>query len=113
MEKSFLCLKDFLEMDKVRFWLANRVRGHIFVCYLAYLLLSVLEYKLWGTEMIAVEALETLDSVCRVYLTDPKSKNRFIKTVTMSKVQGEILRKINPRLLEKPSVYNQRKSQLN
>ena len=39
VEKSFLCLKRLIEMDKVRFWLANRVRGHIFVCYLAYLLL--------------------------------------------------------------------------
>lgn len=101
VEKSFRCLKSFLEMDKVRFWLANRVRGHIFICYLAYLLLSVLEYKLRGTEMTAVEALETLDSMYRVYLTDPKSKNRFVKMVTMSKAQEEILKKINPRFLQK------------
>lgn len=104
VEKSFRCMKSFLEMDKVRFWLANRVRGHIFVCYLAYLLLSVLEYKLRQMEMTAVEALDTLDSMYRVYLTDPKSKNRFVKTVTMSKTQEDILKKINPRLLEKPSV---------
>jgi len=104
LEKAFRCMKNFLEMDKVRFWLANRVRGHIFVCYLAYLLLSVLEYKLRGTGMTAIEALETLDSMYRVYLTDPKSKNRFIKTVTMSKAQEEILKKINLRLLEKHSV---------
>jgi transposase len=104
VEKSFRCMKTFLEMDKVRFWLANRVRGHIFVCYLAYLLLSVLEYKLRGTGMTAVEALDTLDSMYRVYLTDPKSKNRFIKTVTMSKKQEDILKKVNPRLLDKPSV---------
>lgn len=104
VEKSFRCMKSFLEMDKVRFWLTNRVRGHIFVCYLAYLLLSVLEYKLKGTGQTAVEALDTLDSMYRVYLTDPKSKNRFVKTVTMSKAQEDILKKINPRLLEKPSV---------
>ena len=30
VEKSFRCMKGILEMDKVRFWLANRVKGYIF-----------------------------------------------------------------------------------
>ena len=47
-------------MDKVRFWLANRVRGHIFICYLGYLFLSVLEYRLKRSDMSAVDALETM-----------------------------------------------------
>jgi len=104
VEKSFRCMKSVLEMDKVRFWLANRVRGHIFVCYLAYLLLSVLEYKLNGTGMTATTALETMSSMYRVYLTDPKSKNKFVKTVTLSKAQEEILKRVNPRFLKNPSV---------
>jgi transposase len=104
VEKSFRCMKSVLEMDKVRFWLANRVRGHIFVCYLAYLLLSVLEYKLNGTGVTASEALETMSSMYRVYLTDPKSKNKFVKTVTLSKAQEEILKKVNPRFLKNPGV---------
>ena len=104
VEKSFRCMKSVLEMDKVRFWPASRVRGHIFVCYLAYLLLSVLEYKLNGTGLTATEALETMSSMYRVYLTDPKSKNKFVKTVTLSTAQEEILKKVNPRFLKKPSV---------
>jgi transposase len=80
------------------------VRGHIFVCYLAYLLLSVLEYKLNGTGVTASEALETMSSMYRVYLTDPKSKNKFVKTVTLSKAQEEILKKVNPRFLKNPGV---------
>jgi transposase len=104
VEKSFRCMKSVLEMDKVRFWPASRVRGHIFVCYLAYLLLSVLEYKLNGTGLTATEALETMSSMYRVYLTDPKSKNKFVKTVTLSKAQEEILKKVNPRFLKNPSV---------
>jgi hypothetical protein len=104
VEKSFRCMKSFLEMDKVRLWLANRVQGHIFVCYLAYLLLTVLDYKLSGTGLTAVEALETLASMYRIYLTDPKSKNKFIKTVAMSKAQEDILKKVNPRFFKKPSV---------
>jgi transposase len=104
VEKSFRCLKGLIEMDRVRFWLANRVRGHIFVCYLAYVLLSVLEYKLRKIGIKAAEALETLESVYRVYLSDPKSQNKFVKTVTLSKKQEEILMEINPLLLKKCSV---------
>lgn len=103
LEKSFRCMKSLLEMDKVRFWLANRVRGHIFICYLAYLLLSVLEYRLKESGMSGADALETMESMYKVYLTDPKSKNKFVKTVTLSKKQEEILKKVNPLLLSKCS----------
>jgi hypothetical protein len=104
VEKAFRCLKGLIEMDKVRFWLENRVRGHIFVCYLAYLLLSVLEYKLRRIGVKAPEALETLESLYRVYITDPKSKNKFVKTVALNTKQEDILKEINPLLLEKCGV---------
>jgi len=104
LEKTFRCLKSFLEMDKVRFWLPNRVRGHIFICYLAYLLVSVLECRLKESGISAEDALETLESMYKVYLTDPKSKNEFVKTVTLSKKQEEILRNVNPLLLSECSV---------
>lgn len=104
VEKSFRCMKGILEMDKVRFWLANRVKGHIFVCYLAYLLLSVLEYKLKKMGIKATEAIETMESMYRVYITEPKSKNKFVKTVTLSKKQEDILKELNPNLLTKCSV---------
>ena len=103
VEKSFRCLKDVLDMDKVRFWLASRVKGHIFVCYLAYLLLSVLSHKLKGTPTGA-EPLEMLKTMYRVYLHDPKSGNKFIKTVMLSKAQEEILKAVDPKLLSRCSV---------
>ena len=103
VEKSFRCLKGVMDMDKVRFWLASRVKGHIFVCYLAYLLLSVLSYKLKGTPTGA-EALEMVKTMYRVYLHDPKSGNKFIKTVTLSKAQEEILKAVDPKLLSRCSV---------
>jgi hypothetical protein len=103
VEKSFRCLKGVMDMDKVRFWLASRVKGHIFVCYLAYLLLSVLSHKLKGNPTGA-EALEILKTMYRVYLHDPKSGNKFIKTVTLSKAQEEILKAVDPKLLSRCSV---------
>ena len=104
VEKSFRCLKGLIEMDKVRFWLASRVRGHIFLCYLAYLLLSVLEYKLRKIGVKSPEALETLESLYRVYISDPKSNNKFVKTVALTKKQEDILKEINPLLLQKCGV---------
>ncbi|MCK4263591.1 MAG: hypothetical protein KAX27_01485, partial [Candidatus Aminicenantes bacterium] len=104
VEKTFRCLKSFLEMDKVRFWLPNRVRGHIFICHIAYLLVSVLEWRLKESGISAIDALETMESMYKVYLTDPKSKNKFVKTVTLSKKQEEILRRVNPLLLSECSV---------
>jgi len=104
VEKSFRCMKGVLEMDRVRFWLASRVKSHIFVCYLAYLLLSVLSYKLKDLKMTGTEALAILQTMYRVYLTDPKSKNRFVKTVALSRVQENILKAVNPRLLPQCSV---------
>ena len=103
VEKSFRCLKGVMDMDKVRFWLASRVKGHIFVCYLAYLLLSVLSYKLKGSPTGA-EALEMLKTMYRVYLHDPKSGNKFLKTVTLSKAQEKILKAVDPKLLSRCSV---------
>jgi transposase len=81
-----------------------RVRGHIFVCYLAYLLLSALEYRLKGTGISAANALEAHESMYKVYITDPKSRNKFEKTVTLSKKQEEIIRLVNPLLLSECSV---------
>lgn len=104
VEKSFRCMKGVLDMDRVHFWLASRVKGHIFVCYLAYLLLSVLDYKLKDLKMTGTGALEILQTMYRVYLTDPKSKNKFVKTVAFSRAQEDILKAVNPQLLPKCSV---------
>jgi hypothetical protein len=40
----------------------------------------------------------------RVYLTDPKSKKKFVKTVAFSRAQEDILKAVNPQLLPKCSV---------
>jgi len=102
--KNFLCMKGVMDMDRVRFWLASRVKGHIFVCYLAYLLLSVLSYKLKDLKMTGTEGLEILETMYRVNLTDSKSQNKFFKTVTLSRTQEDILKAVSPRLLAKWSV---------
>jgi len=110
IEKAFRCMKSILEADKIRFWLSERVEAHIFICYLAYLLLSLLDHLLKKrmniTEMNATRALDAMKDMYRVHMQDPKTKTRIVKTVTLTKQQEEILKAINKKLL-KPDVQKQ------
>lgn len=101
VEKAFRTLKGITHIRPVRHWLEQRVRAHVFICYLSYALLSVLSYKLKKAElkMSAPEALNKLQTLYRVHLLDPKSKNTFEKTVAYTKEQEQILRAIQPALL--------------
>ena len=103
IEKSFRTMKGLLEMDKIRFWLTGKVKAHIFICYLSYLLLSIIDYKLRKIKVNATNALQLLEPVYKVYLTDPKTKNTFTKTVTLTKQQEKILKTIQPKLLKECS----------
>lgn len=46
VERAFRVLKDSLDMDHINHRLPTRVKAYFFVCYLSYLLYSILEYKL-------------------------------------------------------------------
>jgi transposase len=100
VEKAFRTLKGLLEMDKIRFWLKGKVKGHIFVCYLSYLLMSLLDYKLKATKINATDALELMQSMYKVHISDPKTKNKFVKTVVLSTKQEKILKAIDEKLLQ-------------
>lgn len=100
IEKAFRTMKGLLEMDKIRFWLTNKVRAHIFICYLSYLLLSLLDYKLKKTNISAVNAINVMDSMYKVFITDSKTKNKFVKTVAFSKQQEKIIKTIDKNLLK-------------
>lgn len=100
VEKAFRTLKGLLEMDKIRFWLKDKVKAHIFICYLSYLLMSLLDYKLRDTEFNSAHALEIMESMYKVQITDPKSKNIFSKTVTLTKKQEIILKSVDKKLIK-------------
>lgn len=100
IEKAFRILKGLLEMDKIRFWLTDKVKAHIFICYLSYLLLSLADYKLRKINVGSINALELLEPMYKVFITDPQTKNIFTKTVTLTKKQEQILKAIDPKLLK-------------
>jgi len=104
VEKAFACLKGVIKVRPVRNWIAGRVKAHIFICYLSYLLLSILDYKLKmkNVKVTSIEALNQLETMYKIYLRESKNGNEFVKTVMLTKMQENILKSINKNLI-KPS----------
>jgi len=100
VEKAFRSLKGITQLRPIRHWLAEHVRAHVFICYLAYLLLSLLQYRLRHTEFTAESALRELDSMYKVYLRDAKHVFRLSRVVALTKKQETILKAIDRRLLK-------------
>ena len=98
VEKAFRTLKGITRLRPIRHWLYNRVTGHIFICYLSYLLLSLLQYHLRALEMTAQEALLELDTLYKVYLRDKRKNFRLARVVTLTKKQESILKAIDPNI---------------
>ena len=64
-ESAFKELKDFIDLRPMRHWTEERVRAHIFICVLAYLIEICIEIKLKekGLEMTARKALDHLSEI--------------------------------------------------
>ena len=99
VEKAFHSLKGITQLRPVRHWLAERVRAHVFLCYLAYLLLSLLQYRLRKTDFTAESALSELGTMYKVYLRDSKHRFQLSRTVTLTRKQELILKAIDKSLL--------------
>ncbi len=97
IEKSFYSLKSILSVQPVRHWLTNRIRAHIFICYLAYLHLTWMKMLLrtHDISMSPVKALETLETIYKVKLTDEKASHSVFKTVPLTKEQEKIYKALN------------------
>jgi transposase len=100
VEKAFHSLKGTLKLHPIRHWLEKRVIAHVFICYLAYLLLSLLKYRLRPLDLSPEEALDELDSMYKVYLRDKKRKFQVSRVVAITKKQEDILKTIDRRLLK-------------
>ena len=80
--------------------LTERVHAHVFLCYLAYLLLSLLQYRLRGTDFTAESALLELGTMHKVYLRDAKKRFHLSRVVSLTKKQEFILKTIDKKLLK-------------
>jgi transposase len=100
VEKAFRSLKGIVRLQPVRHWLYNRVTAHVFICYLAYLLLALLQHQLKSIGISAEEALLELETMYKVYLRDSRRDFRLSRVVTMTKKQEAILKTIDRKLVK-------------
>ena len=100
VEKAFRSLKGITQLCPIRSWLAEHVRGHVFICYLAYLLLSLLQYRLRETEFTAESALLELGTMYKVYLHDATKGLQLSRVVNLTQRQELILKTIDKALLK-------------
>ena len=99
IEKAFRSLKGITNLQPIRHWLYQRVIAHVFICYLSYLLLSLLKYRLRKIQVSPEEALRELDTMYKVYLKDSENTFKISRVVTLTKKQENILKTINKKLL--------------
>jgi transposase len=99
VEKAFRTIKGITRLQPIRHWLYNRVKAHVFICYLSYLLLSILQYRLRTIGISANEALTELETMYKVYMKDSKKEFKIDRIVTLSTKQKLILKTIDRRLL--------------
>src|SRR5271157_1212252 len=100
VEKAFRSLKGVIKLQPIRHWLAQRVIAHVFICYLAYLLLSLLKFRLKAQGISPEDALDELETMYKVYLRDSKNVFKISRVVTLTKRQEIILKAVNPKLLK-------------
>ena len=100
VEKAFHSLKGVVKLRPIRHWLAERVIAHVFICSLAYLLLSLLQYRLRPLRLSPEKALDELDTMYKVYLRDGKRGFQISRVVTLTKKQEDILKTIDRKLLK-------------
>ena len=99
VEKAFQSLKGVTKLRPVRHWLYNRVIAHVFICYLSYLLLTLMRIKLEGMDITTPHALKELGTMYRVHMRDTRKDFKITKVVTLTKKQEKILKAIDRKLL--------------
>ena len=103
VEKAFQSLKGIVKVQPIRHWLYNRVIAHVFICYLAYLLLSLLKLRLKKIDISPIEALNELETMYKVYMRDTKKGFKISRIVTLTKKQEHILKSVDRKLLKECS----------
>ena len=101
VKKALHALKSVIRLRSIRLWLEQRVTAHVFVCYLAYLLQSLLKYRFLPLNVSPEKALDELDTMYKAYLSDSRRELQISRIVTVTKKQEEILKAIDQKLLKK------------
>ena len=94
IERAFKQMKGVIGIRPVRVWLREHIENHFRICYLAYAILSYINYKLEGTGISGKESLEILKQGYKVRLVDKSSKDGWDLWVPLEPKGKEILKKL-------------------
>lgn len=92
IERAFKHMKGVLNLRPIRVWLEGHVKGHMMVCYLAYAILALMNYKLKKLKVSASDALDSLKHGYKVKLEDETSKHEWDLYVPLEPKQKNILK---------------------
>lgn len=92
VERAFKHIKGILNLNPIRLWLENHVEGHIKICYLAYAILALLNFKLKKLKISAIDALDSLKFGYKVNLKDSSSGFEWGIYVPLEPKQKKILK---------------------
>ena len=81
VERAFREMKDFLQLRPIYHWTDERVRAHVFVCVLAYLLERSLSHQLRRAG-VGLSPREALDWASRIHAAENKLGEHTIWTVS-------------------------------
>jgi len=81
VERAFREMKDFLKLRPIYHWTDRRVRAHVFVCVLAYLLERSLTHQL-RTAGLELSARTALDWAARIHAVENRFGEATIWTVS-------------------------------
>lgn len=100
VERAFKSLKGVVRLQPIRCWLYSHVIAHVFVCYISYLLLSLLNYHLKKIQITPDAALNEIKTMYKVYMRDPKKGFKISRVVALTRSQEKILKAVNHKLLK-------------
>jgi len=95
VERAFKHIKGILNLRPIRVWLNNHIEGHIKICYLAYAILSLMNFKLKKLKISAIDALNSLKHGYKINLKDNSSGFEWSVNVFLEPKQKEILKELN------------------
>ncbi len=82
VERAFRTLKSPLELRPVRHWNESRIRGHVVVCFLAFLIRSALERRLFEEGDVPASFSQVMDALHQVQEVRVEVKGIPLQLVT-------------------------------
>jgi len=93
VEKAFYTIKHPIQIQPIRHWTPQRVRGHVYVCVVSYLLYSVARHLLRKNEIhqSVLDSLDELSEVKQYVKSYSKGKKEDVCLTEISDHQSDLL----------------------